>query len=90
MPDQARPGRNSFARRGSHAFAVWHALQRQWPQILHRQMATNGPELQSEQRQVRMLPLVAWTMEKEWPEHWFAIVLVGWLWGMRVRVRMRR
>lgn len=59
-----------------YAFAVWHELQRQWPQILQRQMATKGPELQSEQRQVRMLPLVACTMAKEWPEHWFAILMV--------------
>lgn len=48
----------------SHPLALWQALQRQWPQALQRQMATKGPELQSEHRQVRMLPLVAWTIAK--------------------------
>ena len=48
-------------------------------------MATKGPELQSEQRQVRMLPLVACTMAKEWPEHWFAILMVK-----RCRVKVGR
>lgn len=57
-----------------YALALWQALHRQWPQILHRQMATKGPELQSEQRHVRMLPLVACTMAKTCPEHWLAMV----------------
>lgn len=47
-------------------------------------MATNGPEAQSEQRQVRMLPLVAWTMAKAWPEHWFAMLSLGWCVWCRV------
>ena len=62
--------------RTDQPFAVWHELHRQWPQILHRQMATKGPELQSEQRHVRILPLVACTMAKACPEHWLAIVYV--------------
>lgn len=53
----------------TYALAVWQALQRQWPQILQRQIATKGPELQSEHRQVRILPFVACTMAKTWPEH---------------------
>ncbi|KAB8266070.1 hypothetical protein BDV32DRAFT_114997 [Aspergillus pseudonomiae] len=38
-------------------------------------MATNGPEVQSEQRQVRMFPLVACTMAKTCPGHWLAMVM---------------
>lgn len=52
---------------------MWQELQRQWLQILQRQIATYGPELQSEHRQVRIFPFVACTMTKTWPEHWLAI-----------------
>lgn len=40
-------------------------------------MATNGPDVQSEQRQVRMFPLVACTIAKTCPGHWLAMVMLS-------------